>query len=169
MKTSPTPVVSDADVLIHMAKLRRLPLLRVLYEYVSISEYVRQEITSENDLGITEAIGAYLIVHPASPEKAAAVAAQHGIHIGEAHTKVLGELLNAKLFLSNERKVRKAAIAEGFRVAGTIGVILRAAHLRTVTMSEALSLMELMRSEDFRIHPDLIQEAINTLHDPFDP
>ena len=135
MKTSPTPVVSDADVLIHMAKLRRLPLLRVLYER----------------------------------EKAAAVAAQHSIHIGEAHTKALGELLNAKLFLSNERKVRKAAIAEGFRVVGTIGVILRAAHLRTVTMSEALSLIELMRSEDFRIHPDLIQGAINTLHDPFDP
>ena len=98
MKTSPTPVVSDADVLIHMAKLRRLPLLRVLYEYVSISEYVRQEITSENDLGITEAIGAYLIVHPASPEKAAAVAAQHGIHIGGEGGEYESLVLDCPLF-----------------------------------------------------------------------
>ncbi len=165
MKTSPAPVVSDADVLIHLAKLGRLPLLRELYEHVSIPEYVRQEITFKDDYGITEAIGSYLIVHPASQEKATTIASQHGIHIGEAHTKALGESLNAELFLSNERKVRKAEIEEGFRVAGTIGVILRAAHIQAITMSEALSILELMRSADFRIHPDLIQEAINTLRE----
>lgn len=165
MKTSPTLVVSDADVLIHLAKLGRLSLLRTLYERVSIPEYVRQEITSKEDHGITEAIGSYLIVHPASQEKATTIASQHGIHIGEAHTKALGESLNAELFLSNERKVRKAAIEEGFRVAGTIGVILRAAHIQAITMSEALSLLEGMRSADFRIHPDLIQEAINTFRE----
>ncbi len=165
MKTSPTPVVSDADVLIHLAKLGRLPLLRALYERVSIPEYVGLEITSRYDHGITEAIGSFLIVHPASQEKAAAIASQHGIHIGEANTKALGESLNAELFLSNERKVRKAATEEGFQVAGTIGVILRAAHIKAITMSEAISLLEQMRSEDFRIHPDLIQEAMNSLRE----
>jgi predicted nucleic acid-binding protein len=59
--------------------------------------------------------------------------------------------------------VRKAAIEEGFRVAGTIGVILRAAYIHVITVSEALSLLDLMKSEDFRIHPDLVQEAINAL------
>ncbi len=165
MKTSPTPVVSDADVLIHLARLESLSLLRALYERVSIPEYVRQEITSKDDHGITEAIGSYLIVHPVSQEKATTIASQHGIHIGEAHAKALGESLNAALFLSNERKVRKAAIEEGFRVAGTIGVILRAAHIQAITVSEAISLLGLMRSADFRIHPDLIQEAIKTLRE----
>lgn len=165
MKTSPTAVVSDADVLIHLAKLGRIPLLQVLYGCVSISEHVRLEITSKDDHGITEAIGSFLIVHPSSQKKAEAIATQHGIHIGEAHTKALGESLNASLFLSNERKVRKAAIEEGFRVAGTIGVILRAAHIQAITISEAISLLEQMKSEDFRIHPDLIQEAINTLRE----
>ena len=165
MKTSPTPVVSDADVLIHLAKLGRLPLLRALYERVSIPEYVRQEITSKDDQGITDAIGSYLVVHSASQERAAAIASEHGIHIGEAHTKALGESLNAELFLSNERKVRKAATKEGFHVAGTIGVILRAAHIKAITMSEAIFLLEQMKSEDFRIHPDLIQEAINSLRE----
>ena len=114
MKTSPTAVGSDADVLIHLAKLGKLPLLRALYERVLIPEYVRQEITSRDDQGITDAIGSYLIVHAALQEKAAAIASQHGIHIGEAHAKALGESLKAGLFLSNERKVRKAAIEEGF-------------------------------------------------------
>jgi predicted nucleic acid-binding protein len=121
---------------------------------------VRQEITSKDDHGITEAIGSYVIVHPVSPEKATSIASQHGIHIGEAHTKALGESLHAQLFLSNERKVRKAAVEEGFRVAGTIGVILRDVYVQATTVSEARSLLDLMRSAEFRIHPDIIQEAM---------
>ena len=126
MKTSPTAVVSDADVIIHLAKLGRVSLLRELYECVSIPEHVRMEITSKDDFGITEAMDSYLIVHPSSQTQA-------------------------------------VAIEEGFRVAGTIGIILRAAYIQAITISEAISLLEQMRSEDFRIHPDLIQEAINTL------
>ena len=92
-------------------------------------------MTSKEDHGITDAIGSFLIIHlTTSQEKVLAIAYQHGIHIGEAHTKVLGEILNADLFLSNERKVRKAALEEGFRVAGTIGVILRAARSQVITL-----------------------------------
>jgi hypothetical protein len=39
MKTSPTPVVSDADVLIHLAKLGKLTLLRALYGYMKESRF----------------------------------------------------------------------------------------------------------------------------------
>jgi len=66
MKISPMPVVSDADVIIHLAKLRKLPLLRALYERVAIPEYVRQEITSKDDPGIIEEIDTSLVVHPVS-------------------------------------------------------------------------------------------------------
>ncbi len=135
MKTSTMPVVSDADVIIHLAKLGKLPLLRALYERVAIPEYVQQEITSKDDPGITEAIGTSLVVHPVSQEKAAMIASQHGIHIGEAHVKALGETLEAELFLSNERKVRKAAIEEGFRVTGTIGIILAPRACKIVCVS----------------------------------
>jgi predicted nucleic acid-binding protein len=157
------PVVSDADVLIHLAKLTKLPLLRTLYKSVSIPAYVRQEIISKHDIGISEAVGSYLIIHHTSDEKAESIAAHHGIHLGEAHVKVLGEKLGASVFLSNERKVRKAAAEEGFHVAGTIGVILRAAHVEIITKPEAVALLELMKAEDFRIHPDLLQEAISTV------
>ena len=75
MKTSPTAVVSDADVIIHLAKLGRVSLLRELYECVSIPEHVRMEITSKADFGITEAMDSYLIVHPSSQTQAVAIAA----------------------------------------------------------------------------------------------
>lgn len=163
MKTSPTPVVSDADVIIHLAKLEKLSLLRSLYEIVSIPEFVQREITSKPDREIDDAIGSYLIVHPGNTKKAELIAARHGIHLGESHVKALGESLNAAVFLSNERKVRKAAIEEGFRVAGTIGVILRAAHMQIITRDVGRGLLETMKSEGYRIHPDLIRTAIAAL------
>ena len=164
MKTSPTPVVSDSDVLIHLSNLRRIDLLQILFSSVSIPEFVKAEISEKEDQEINKALATLLIVHPTSTKKAKQIADRHGIHIGEAHVKALGESLKAKLFLSNERKVRKAALEEGFQVVGTIGIILRAAHIRAIAKSEALSLLEQMKSEDFRIHHDLIREAINTLH-----
>lgn len=67
--------------------------------------------------------------------------------------------------MSNERKVRKAAKDEGFVVAGTIGVILKAVKRRIIKKSEAIVLLEKMNSQDFRIHPDILQRAIIALKD----
>lgn len=59
--------------------------------------------------------------------------------------------------------MRKAAVEEGFRVAGTIGVILRAANIRIIARDVARDLLEQMKAEDYRIHPDLIRAAIVAL------
>jgi uncharacterized protein len=121
------PVVSDADVIIHLSKLRKLSLLRLLYSEIAIPKYVETEITGKANEDIKVALGSFLRVHPTSSENADKIAKRHGIHTGEAHVKALGEKLDAQLFLSNERKVRLAAKEEGFKVAGTIGIILKAA------------------------------------------
>ena len=44
MKISPIPVVSDADVIIHLSKLEKLSLLQTLYTEVAVPEYVKSEI-----------------------------------------------------------------------------------------------------------------------------
>lgn len=75
----------------------------------------------------------------------------------------MGEKLKATLFLSNERKVRKAAKEEGFAVAGTIGIILKAVKNGLIDKAEAISLLEKMKAQDFRIHPDILQKAINAI------
>lgn len=87
----------------------------------------------------------------------------HHIHVGEAHVKALGEKPNASLFLSNERKVRKAAKEEGFIVSGTIGIILKAVKDGLIDKAEARSLFEKMKTKDFRIHPDILQKAIKAI------
>ncbi len=113
------PVVSDADVLIHLSKLGKLSLLRSLFKEVAVPEYVESEILTKADAGLQEALHSFLKVLSTPKEKASGLAKKHHIHIGEAHVKVLGEELKAILFLSNERRVREAAKEEGFVVAGT--------------------------------------------------
>jgi predicted nucleic acid-binding protein len=147
----------------HLSKLEKLSLLLLLYGNVSIPEYVKNEITNKENDDIRNALSSYLIVHTTAGEKAEEIARLHSIHVGEAHVKALGETMRPCLFLSNERKVRKAAKEEGFEVAGTIGVILRAAKEDKISLREALLHLEQMKSEEFRIHPDLIDEAIGSL------
>ncbi len=87
------------------------------------------------------------------------------IHIGEAHVKVLGEELHAEIFLSNERRVRIAAKEEGFFVAGTVGVILRGMNQGCLTKEEAIKLLNKLKASGFRIHPNIIGSAIDSLEE----
>jgi predicted nucleic acid-binding protein len=153
-------VVSDADVIIHLSKLKKLSLLKALYSEVSIPEYIKLEILNKDSESIKDAIHSYLKVFNVSKDKAEEIATKHNIHLGEAHVKTLGEELKSSLFLSNERKVRQAAKEEGFKVVGTIGIILKATKMQIIDKSEAYSLFEKMKSPDFRIHPDILQKAL---------
>jgi predicted nucleic acid-binding protein len=125
-KISPMPVVSDADVLIHLSKLEKLSILKALYKEVAVPEHIKSEVLVREDTKLQNAFNSFLKVSATSWDKAEKIAKKHHIHTGEAHVKVLGEELRATLFLSNEKKVRKAAKEEGFAVSGTVGIILRA-------------------------------------------
>jgi predicted nucleic acid-binding protein len=156
-------VVSDADVLIHLSKLEKLSLLQSLYKEVAIPEYIKSEILVKEDAELQKALNSFLKVFTISKDKAQDLAKKHNIHIGEAYVKVLGEKLKATLFLSNERKVRKAAKEEGFAVVGTIGIILKAMKNGLINKPEATSLLEKMKAQDFRIHPDILKKAIEAV------
>ena len=121
--------VSDSDVIIHLAKLNELNLIKELYECAHIPRYVELEMVrcQYDEVGIIEEAVRHgvLKVYETDDSKARSIAERHGIHIGEAHVKVLAEELHAEIFLSNERKVRIVAKSEGFSVVGTIGIVLR--------------------------------------------
>lgn len=158
-----SPVVSDADVIIQLSKLGRLYLLRRLYNKIAIPEYVKCEILQKECYDIQRAIGSYLTVYRSSNERAIYFADKYGIHIGEAHVKVLGDFLKSNLMLSNERKLRKIARQEGFNVAGTIGIILKAYRTHLINRDDILLTLDRMKDDEFWIHPDLIQQAISAI------
>ena len=160
-------VVSDSDVIIHLAKLNELNLIRELYEYVHIPRYVELEMVryQYDEVGIIEETvrQGVLKVYETDDSKVGSIAGRYGIHVGEAHVKVLAEELHAEIFLSNERKVRIAAKKEGFFVAGTIGIILRGANRGCLTKEEAIKLLNKLKASEFRIHPNIIDSAMGLL------
>ena len=165
MKTSHMHVVSDADVIIHLSKLEQLSLLKSLYSEVAIPEYTKSEILAKDNESIQNALNSFLKVYSVSKDKAERIAQSHDIHLGEAHVKTLGKDLKSSLFLSNERKVRQAAKEEGFSVVGTIGIILKAVRINVLKKTEAVTLLEKMKSSDFRIHPDILQKSLMALQE----
>ena len=162
-------VVSDSDVIIHLAKLNKLKLIRELYEYAHIPRYVELEMVryQYDEVGIIEEAvhQGVLKVYETDDSKARSIAGRYGIHIGEAHVKELAEELHAEIFLSNERKVRIAAKEEGFFVVGTVGVILRGANQGCLTKEEAIKSLNKLKASGFRIHPSIIGGAIDSLEE----
>lgn len=163
------PTVSDADVLIHLAKLNRLDLLGRLYGPVLVPAFVKQEalpgrFPDEAAIarGFQEGVLVAVEVDSAVAER---IAAAHGIDPGEGHAKALAESLKATLVLSNESRVRQAARAEGFAVAGTLGVLLRGVNAGHLPKAEAEALLKRIAAEErmFRIHPALVQRAVEEL------
>ncbi|MBI4379152.1 MAG: DUF3368 domain-containing protein [Nitrospinae bacterium] len=136
-----------------------------MYTKIVIPEYVKSEILNRDNADIQKAINSFINVVITSNDQTDKIAKKHGIHIGEAHVKTLGEELKSSLFLSNEKKVRKTAKDEGFKVVGTIGIILRSVKKGIIEKSEAYSILKKMKSQYFRIHPDIIEKALIVLKD----
>jgi len=79
-KISPMRVVSDADVLIHLSKLKKLSLLQPLYKEVAIPDYVKYEILIKEDTELQKALNSFLKVFTISKDKAEDIAKRHNIH-----------------------------------------------------------------------------------------
>ena len=79
-KISPMRVVSDADVLIHLSKLKKLSLIQSLYKEVAIPDYVKSEILIKEDTELQKALNSFLKVFTISKDKAEDIAKRHNIH-----------------------------------------------------------------------------------------
>ncbi len=160
-------VVSDSDVIIHLTRLNEMRLLNILYKTVHIPRYVEYEMVSnqyEEADKITDVIRKGILkVHETDDKRVKDIMEKYNIHIGEGHVKDLAEELNARIFLSNERKVRLAAKEEGFQVVGSIGILLRGVMENILSMKEVLVLLERLKDKEFRIHPNVIDSAIDSL------
>ena len=156
-------VASDSDVIIHLAKLNKVKLIRKLYGCAHIPKYVELEMVQCQYDEVDTIRQGILKVYETSDSRARNIAERYGIHIGEGHVKELAEKLQAEIFISNERKVRTAAKDEGFSVVGTIGVILRGVKENCLTREEAVGLLHRLRAGEFRIHPSIIDRALNSL------
>lgn len=160
--------VSDSDVFIHLAKLGMLDLLQNQFDHVYVSPLVQLEVvdqgieTSKSDAKLLQEFFQTRTIEICQVRKSAIrnMAIKHQIHLGEASILAVGKEIGVPFCLSNEIRVRRAARTEGFKVVGTLGILLRGNTNGQISDEQIDVLLQEIQDhpETFRIHPKVIQK-----------
>jgi len=155
-------VVADASPVIFLAKLDRLALIMDLFPgTVLIPESVRRELVQESiPFEERQRIVAFL-KHCRGETVRTRRFSTAALSTADRHVLALAGKHPKSLLLTDDRLVRRIAMAEGLRVAGTLGVIIRAAEAKIMSRKQArLAIESLVGDHQLRISVDLYQEAM---------
>jgi uncharacterized protein len=153
-------IVSDASPIRALHFLRLLPILRELYGDVVIPTAVQDELLVHRIRLDSIDLSPYDFIQIRSPREPSRVNAfLQTLHLGESEALALGLELQADLILIDELAGRSAALENGLRPLGTLGVLLEAKSNGLVP--EVRPLMERLRAElNFFISTALQQQIV---------
>ena len=141
------PAVADSTCLIVLERIRRLELLRGLFEPLVIPPSVQEEFGRAVD---------WLIVQAPSDLRLIRVL-RLVVDDGEAEAIALALEKGWQLIL-DDRKARSWAKRLGIRIIGTAGVLIRAKQAGLIPSVKPL--LEAMQQEGFRMDPVLMAEVL---------
>ena len=158
-------LVADADPLIFLAKINQLHLLTGLFDAeVLVPAVVRKEILDpevppDEERLLTNFLSSCKLVAMHKPTSFA-----KALSFADNCILTLAVKNGADMVLSDDRLLRKTAAIEGFRVIGTIGVLIRATKFSLLTPNKSVALMdELVKDHNFRISTRVYEIARNAI------
>lgn len=133
-------VVSDTTPLISLLKIEHLDLLKKLFGNVLIPQAVYEELTVDERFRMeAEQLKQkeFIKVCPVrNVESVSILKRATGLDQGESEAIVLTDEMKADLLLMDEAKGRAVSDEMGFRIMGTIGVLMAAYEERELTSDE---------------------------------
>jgi predicted nucleic acid-binding protein len=154
-------LVADASPLIFLAKLDLLGLLGAVFPGpVLVPESVRDELSAPQVPPVElrrlrQFLGLSQVVRVDTAESVSAALSQ-----ADRDVLALASRERPAVVLTDDSLVRRVALAEGLRVAGTLGVLIRARTMVILSSAEAQqALDELVGRHGFRISVALYQES----------
>jgi predicted nucleic acid-binding protein len=162
-------LVADAAPLIFLAKINQLSLLAELFNaeiFVPSAvskEILGPEVPPDEERLLTAFLSGCKVVNLRRPVKFA-----QALSFADNCILTLASGRGAALVLSDDRLLRKTAVIEGFRVIGTLGILLRAtkSSILTAKTTEIL-IQQLVEEHNFRISTsvyDAARKALSTLN-----
>ena len=153
-------VVSDAGPLIYLGSVGQLALLQELFDRVVVPRQVWDEVVGAGAgrLG-SAAVAAASWIDVRTP--ADSPLTEHLLRIldaGEAAAIGLCHELHADLLLCDDLEARRVAAAEGIRVVGTLGLLVRGK--RAGFLEAVRPIVNAMLALGLRVSPDLIDETL---------
>lgn len=138
-------IVSNSGPLIHLAKIDCVKLLKDLFGEVVIPYEVKLEVVEKGkEEGAADAFlieseikAGWISVDQSKSSGAKEIADSAGIEIGEASAIMLARKRKCPILI-DDLAARRFASGMGIEVAGSIGVLIRAARLGKKSKSEAL-------------------------------
>lgn len=121
-------VVSDTSPICYLWLIGHIDLLPGLFNYIFIPEAVCFELKDKG-----------------------------GLHPGESEAISLAKRISADLLLLDEKAARRAAIEQGLRISGLLGILNEAASRKLLDLSEAI---ERLQHTNFRIAPHILRSLL---------
>jgi len=163
-------VVSDASVLIHMARIERFSLLRSLYGELTISTGVYLEVVEEGwgFPGSFETENAvrkgWLEVKGVTDKvKIAEFMRRYNISLGNAETVQLAVESRAELALADEAEVRYLLEEHSIITRGCIGVLIEAAKKGLISTEETKEDIRRLVDTGYRVSDKVLSQAYRLL------
>lgn len=139
-------VVSDTTPLISLLKIDRIDLLEELFGQVLIPRAVFDELTTDvrfkfeaDQIRRKQFIKVKAVKNP---ESASVLKRATGLDQGESEAIILTDEQNADVLLMDEAKGRAVSFQMGFRIMGTIGILMAAYEENELTADEVRKCVE---------------------------
>lgn len=162
-------VVSDTTPLISLLKINSIDLLEKLFGRVLIPEAVFNELTVDKRfMSEAEQIRRRQFIAVKSvqnPESANILKRATGLDQGESEAIVLTDELNADILLMDEAKGRAVSSQMGFKVMGTIGILMAAYEEKELTADEVRKCIEDLQNAGRHIGQKHYQMLLDKLKD----
>lgn len=157
--------VLDAGPLIHLDELGSLRLLAG-YREVLLPDIVEREARSHRPNIQIDSIPGLVHVSPDAfaSESMLAIAAEFGLHAGELAAITALKEHHGDCLLSDDAAARAMAEMIGFRVRGTVGLILRGWRRDQISKTEARDLLKaLPRKSTLHLRPGFIESVLEQI------
>lgn len=162
-------VISDTTPLISLLKIERIGLLEKLFGKIFIPQAVFNELTVDERFKLeADQIrqNQFIIVRSIkNPESASVLKRATGLDQGESEAIILADELNADLLLMDEAKGREVSYQMGFRIMGTIGVLMAAYEEHELTADEVRECVNGLQRAGRHISQRHYQMLLNKLLD----
>lgn len=133
-------VVSDTTPLISLLKINRIDLLEKLFGQVLIPQAVFDELTVDERFKLeADQIRRKQFIKVKAvknPESASILKRATGLDQGESEAIILTDEQNADVLLMDEAKGRAVSLQMGFKIMGTIGILMAAYEESELTADE---------------------------------
>jgi predicted nucleic acid-binding protein len=151
-------VVADTTPIRYLAEINHLDLLPQLFTTIHIPTLVYRELQQPSTpTHVRRQLAtplSWLVIAPEAPTSDPGLMA---LDEGERAALTLGVAIHADLILIDERKGTAAAAQRGFMTTGTIGLLMRAAHLVLVDLEDAF---HRLRATTFRHNKNLLDDLL---------